>query len=267
MAEVDNTRDLTRFKALSFDCYGTLVDWEGGILQTLEPITSKLPPDHAYAKDPKQALLRFNNISQEIQVEQPALRHDINLRQSVKKLITEIGSAADGVDGDAVAEAMASGPGKWPAFPDTVEGLRVLKKHYKLIILSNATNANIQACVSGPLRGVTFDAVYTAEDVGSYKPDPKNFKYLFEHAKDELGVDHAKGDLLHVARSLPVDHTAAKAMGFESVWISRGGEKKEIEGVGGNYEGMLRDGEVSFQWRFDTIGDFGKEVARQFGDA
>ena len=87
-------------------------------------------------------------------------------------------------------------------------------------------------------------------------------------ARDELGIDAGPGreGLLHVARSLRVDHSAAKALGFSSCWISRGGERKDGQGIGGDYEEMLRKGEVSFQWKFDTIGDFAAEVARQFGD-
>lgn len=112
-----------------------------------------------------------------------------------------------------------------------------------------------------------FDAVYTAEEIGSYKPARSNFEYLFRRGRDELGVDTPPGtELLHVARSLRVDHSAAKALGFSSCWISRGGEKKEGQGIGGDYEAMVKEGKVSFQWRFDTLGDFAREVARQFGD-
>lgn len=169
---------------------------------------------------------------------------------------------------DAAFDAMARGPGSWPAFEDTIAALRVLKKHYKLIILSNIDNANMQRTLAGPLGGVEFDAVYTAQDIGSYKPSSDNFEYLFRRAREELGVKGGKesGEILHVARSLTVDHTAAKRMGFPSCWIARGGDRKGGEGIGGDYEKMLEEGEVSFQWKFDTLGDFAKEVARQFGD-
>lgn len=136
----------------------------------------------------------------------------------------------------------------------------------KLIILSNIDNANIAATTSGPLGEVPFDAVYTAEDIGSYKPSLANFDHLFRRARGELGVDADRGDLLHVARSLKVDHTAARAVGFPSCWISRGGDARAGQGIGGDHEELVRKGEVSFQWKFDSIGAFAAEVARQFGD-
>lgn len=264
MAQENNTGDLTRFKALSFDCYSTLIDWEPSMIQALQPIITKLPSDHPYVKDNQLALQRFDKFSYTLEHEQPTLKYDLNLIAAMKKLAAEVGVADALTDDD--LQVMAKGPGRWPAFPDTVEGLKTLKKHYKLIILSNVDNANVAATTSGALGGVPFDAVYTAEDIGSYKPSRANFEYLFRHARDELGVDVDAGELLHVARSLRVDHTAAKAIGFKSCWISRGGDKKGGQGIGGDYEKLVGNGEVSFQWRFDTIGDFAAEVARQFGD-
>ncbi|KAJ0122242.1 haloacid dehalogenase [Diaporthe amygdali] len=265
MADIDNTKDLTKFKALSFDCYGTLIEWEPGLIQALQPVISKLPPDHPYAKDPQLALLRFDHFSNALENDQPTLRYDLNLTTALQQLAADAG-LPDGSLAQAELDGMAHGPGRWPAFADTIEGLATLKRHYKLIILSNIDNANIAATTAGPLAAVPFDAVYTAEDIGSYKPARQNFEYLFRRARDELGVDVEKGELLHVARSLRVDHSAAKALGFSSCWISRGGEKKDGQGIGGDYEAMVKEGKVSFQWRFDTIGAFAREVAKQFGD-
>ncbi len=108
------------------------------------------------------------------------------------------------------------------AFPDTVPALQTLKKYYKLVILSNIDNESIARTVSGPLKGVDFDAVYTAENIGSYKPDLKNFRYLVENVK-ELGVE--KGEILHTAQSLTHDCVPAKVCihKYGSVFlISRG---------------------------------------------
>lgn len=263
MAQIDNTGPLTGYKALSFDCYGTLIDWESGLISDLAPLIKLLPADHAYAADPKLALLRHDELTNEIEQSDPTRRYDRILVDGMKKLAAELG-----VDETRITpseyEAMATGPGRWPAFADTVAALKVLKSHYKLIILSNVNNTNIKRTVSGPLGDVEWDAVYTAEDIGSYKPSTKNFKYLFERTREELGVDADKGEVLHVARSLTVDHIAAKTLGFESCWISRGGDTKQEQGVGGDYEQMVREGQVSFQWKFDTLGDFAKEVSRQF---
>lgn len=163
---------------------------------------------------------------------------------------------------DSVSEPFGNSVGTWAAFPDTIAGLQKLAQHYKLIILSNVDNANVGATVRDRLAPAKFDAVYTAQDIGSYKPARANFEYLFAHARDEFGVDWEKGELLHVARSLVVDHVPAKEIGLRSVWISRGGEKEGGEGVGGKLE-KYRD-LTAFEWRFDTIGAFAEEVERQF---
>lgn len=264
MVDIDNTAPLTGYKALSFDCYGTLIVWEPSLIKALEPVIRLLPSDHAYAADPKLALVRFSELASGIEQSDPTRVYNQILVDGMKQLATELGVGENKIT-TTEYEAMATGPGRWPPFADTIAALKVLKKHYKLIILSNVDNSNIQRAVSGPLGDVEWDAVYTAEEIGSYKPSPKNFEYLFKRARDELGVDVAKGELLHVARSLTVDHSAAKALGFKSCWISRGGDTKEGQGVGGDYERMVEEGKVSFQWKFDTLGDFSNEVERQFG--
>ncbi|WYZ44392.1 hypothetical protein EsH8_VII_000828 [Colletotrichum jinshuiense] len=252
--------DLTAFKALSFDCYGTLIDWESGLLAGLEPIISRLPPNSPHAKNPTLLAQRFDTLSRDTQVSDPRLRYDLNLSRSFSRLAEELDVAVS----EEEARKFGSLPGTWTPFPDTVAGLEILKSHYKLIILSNIDQDNIAATLKHFRPTVEFDGVYTAQKIGSYKPSHGNFEYLFAHARDELGVEREKGDLLHVARSLTADHVPAKQIGLRSVWISRGGEKKNGEGVGGDYEKLKDD--VAFEWRFDTIGDFAREVDKQFRD-
>jgi 2-haloalkanoic acid dehalogenase type II len=105
----------------------------------------------------------------------------------------------------------------WPAFPDSADALRILKKHFKLVILSNVNREGFAA--SNRKLGVEFDAIYTAEDVGSYKPDPANFTYLLEHLKSDLGV--TPGQILHTAQSLFHDHVPAAEFGLARAWIDR----------------------------------------------
>ncbi|OHE90629.1 haloacid dehalogenase, type II [Colletotrichum orchidophilum] len=259
--------DLTKFKALSFDCYGTLVDWESGLREGLQPIIARLPPTSSQqlndisSHDPSAALTkRFDELSAALEVTEPHLRYDLNLARTFSTLASEVGVSVSAQE----ASAFGALPGTWAPFADTVAGLAVLQKHYKLILLSNIDEANIRRSVS-LLAPVALDAVYTAEQIGSYKPADANFAYLFEHVREELGVewDAAEGGLLHVARSLTADHVPAKRLGLRSVWISRGGDVKGGEGVGGDLEGLR--GQVGFEWRFDTIGEFAKEVERQFG--
>lgn len=114
------------------------------------------------------------------------------------------------------------------------------------------------------MEGVDFDGIYTAQEIGSYKPDKANFEYLFGHARKDLGIDAEKGELLHVARSLKVDHVPCKEIGLRSVWISRGADNKTSEGGIVKDELAQYEGSVGFEWRFDSIGDFADEVERQF---
>ena len=121
---------------------------------------------------------------------------------------------------DADRERLATSVPDWPAFPDSAEALLELSRHYKLIILSNVDRTSF-AGSNARLR-VRFDAIVTAEDVGSYKPSPRNFEALLETAR-ALGVEN--GRLLHVAQSLFHDHVPAKSMGLPTVWIDRRGAR------------------------------------------
>ncbi|KAI1477089.1 haloacid dehalogenase [Daldinia eschscholtzii] len=253
--------DLTGFKALSFDCYGTLIDWETGFLSTVKILTSQLPPSHPLNTDPPiEAIRRLNTLTRTYEENQPTLPYNEILAESITKFAREE-LKLPGLP-DSIAEPFGNSPGTWVPFADTIPGLLKLQKHYKLAILSNVDNINITATVDQRLEPARFDAVYTAQDIGSYKPSHKNFEYLFEHARVDLGADRDRGELLHVARSLIADHVPAKELGLPSVWISRGGEREDAQGVGGSYS-ELKD-KVAFGWRFDTLGDFADEVERQF---
>ena len=105
----------------------------------------------------------------------------------------------------------------WPAFPDSADALRVLKKHFKLVILSNVNRDGFAA--SNRKLGVEFDAIYTAQDVGSYKPNPDNFAYMLKHLESDLGL--SSSDVLHTAQSLFHDHVQARAHGLACAWIDR----------------------------------------------
>jgi 2-haloalkanoic acid dehalogenase type II len=258
--------DLTTFRALSFDCYGTLIDWEGGLASDLSPLLALLPPTHPWRANPLLAVQRFNDHSEHLWRTQPKLSYDANLRESFRLLAQEQNDDVVSSLQEEVLDSVGDGPGRWPAFADTVDGLRRLGRHYKLIILSNVNEANIARAVAGPLAGARFDAVYTAEAIGSYKPSHENFRYLFAGAKREFGVEFEKGELLHVARSLTADHVPAKELGLRSVWIARGGDKPEGYGTGGDYEKLKAEGKLAFEWKFQTIGEFADEVDRQFAE-
>jgi 2-haloalkanoic acid dehalogenase type II len=106
---------------------------------------------------------------------------------------------------------------QWPAFADTADALRILKRHYRLVILSNVHRDGFAA--SSRKLGVDFDAIYTAQDVGSYKPNSANFDYLLSHLRDDLGLENR--DVLHTAQSLHHDHVPARTHGLANAWIDR----------------------------------------------
>jgi 2-haloalkanoic acid dehalogenase type II len=116
----------------------------------------------------------------------------------------------------ALDQAFGASVPDWPAFPDTVTALRYLQRHYKLVILSNVDRASFEG--SNARLGVTFDAIHTAQDVGSYKPDPANFRYLLDRL---AAAGHSPGEILHTAQSLFHDHAPAQAIGLASAWIDR----------------------------------------------
>jgi 2-haloalkanoic acid dehalogenase type II len=126
---------------------------------------------------------------------------------------------------DELDAAFAASLPHWPAFADTATTLRALKRRYKLVILSNVHRQGFAA--SNRKLGVQFDAVYTAEEIGSYKPSPRNFEFLLERLEKDHGASPDR--ILHTAQSLFHDHVPARVFGLANCWIdrqglSRGGE-------------------------------------------
>jgi 2-haloacid dehalogenase len=198
---------LSDFKVLSFDCYGTLIDWETGIWTALQPLAAK-----AGGTAREAALMRFGHHESAQEKATPSLRYSELLVRVHATLAAEWGVAAD-AEAD---RAFGASVGDWPAFRDSAEALAYLKRHFKLVILSNVDRASF--ALSNRRLGVAFDAICTAEDIGSYKPNPENFRYLLARL-GEMG--HTPGDLLHVAQSLYHDHAPANAAGLTSAWIDR----------------------------------------------
>ncbi len=199
---------LSDFSVLAFDCYGTLIDWESGILAALAPLRSR-----AGGGLTDDAMLEaFARTESRQQAATPSMLYPDLLTEVHRQLAAEWGATPD----PAEARRFGASIGDWPAFPDTAEALRYLKQHFRLVILSNVDRNGFKA--SNQRLGVTFDAVYTAQDIGSYKPDPGNFAYLLDRLA-AAGV--TKGQVLHVAQSLFHDHAPANAVGLASAWIDR----------------------------------------------
>jgi 2-haloacid dehalogenase len=203
-------RPLSEFAVLSFDCYGTLIDWERGLTEALGPLweaNGQAPRREA------EALRRFARLEPLQQAKAPGMAYE-DVLTAVHRALAEALGLETSADLD---EAFGASIPDWPAFPDRPAALRVLHAHYKLVILSNVSRAGIDASVQR--LGVPFDRIITAEDVGSYKPDPANFRAMLACIHDELGV--APTEVLHVAQSLFHDHVPARALGLANVWIDR----------------------------------------------
>ncbi|KAF2248290.1 HAD-like protein [Trematosphaeria pertusa] len=147
------------------------------------------------------------------------------------------------------SKAFGDSVGKWPVFPDTVEALKRLSKVYKLVVLSNVDNTSFSASNAGPLQGFQFDAALTAQDIGSYKPDLKNFEYMLKEVKERFGVE--KEQVLQTAQSQFHDHHPSKEIGLKSCWIYRPGA------IMGNREDPVWD------WKFDTLGEMADAVEKE----
>ncbi len=227
---------LTDFKALTFDCYGTLIDWESGILAALGPLLSAgkitLGGDAVLAEFAKQESAQ--------QVATPAMPYRDLLAEVHRRLAREWRVEL----ADAKHLAFGNSVPQWPAFADTRAALQYLGRYYKLIILSNVDRDSFAG--SNAKLGVRFDAICTAQDIGSYKPDPRNFRYLIE-AVAKLGV--GRGEILHTAQSLYHDHAPAKAAGLASAWIDR---RASQDGWGAT----LAPAETpAYDFRFGSLGE------------
>ena len=199
---------LTDFKALTFDCYGTLIDWESGMIEALKPLTERASRNLT-RDDILEAHARHESAQE---VETPAKLYRDLLAVVHKRLAEEWGVATTWEECAAYGRSIPN----WPPFPDSAEALQYLKQHFRLAMLSNVDNTSF-AC-SNVRLGVTFDAVYTAEDIGSYKPSRRNFDYMLRNLK-AFGIE--KHEILHVAESLFHDHAVANGLGLASCWINR----------------------------------------------
>ncbi len=203
------TSDLADYGVLSFDCYGTIIDWETGLWSALRPLFEA----NGARPDRSEVLTSYGELEAEQEAATPTLSYPEVLSSVHHRLAIGLGLETS----EEMDHAFGSSVPSWPAFADSADALRRLGERYRLVILSNVDRAGFAA--SNRLLGIEFDAVHTAEDIGSYKPDPENFDYLLRHVEHDFGVS---GDsVLHVAQSLFHDHAPAKAAGIETVWIDR----------------------------------------------
>ncbi|GLS22264.1 haloacid dehalogenase [Labrys miyagiensis] len=235
---------LTDFEALTFDCYGTLIDWESGMVEGLKPLTTKVSRE--LTRDAILEAHARHESSQQLYT--PAKRYQDLLPIVYKRLAEEWGIAVTHEECVEYGRSVQN----WPAFADSAGALQYLKRHYKLVILSNVDNDSFRH--SNKKLGVEFDAIYTAEDVGSYKPNPRNFDYLLEKL-DSLGVKRNK--ILHTAESMFHDHKPANDYKLASCWIYRRHAQK-------GFGATMNPGQLPHvDFRFDSMADLVKAHQEQ----
>ncbi|MEO6120352.1 MAG: haloacid dehalogenase type II [Terriglobales bacterium] len=196
--------DFQQFEVLTFDCYGTLIDWETGILTAVR----KALATHGVTAPDQEILEKYAALEAEIEAG-PYLPYRIVLAQVMEGLGRHFGATFTPAENDSLADSIKD----WLPFPDTVDALRRLATKYKLAILSNVDSDLFRD--SARHLQVEFDYVITAQQIASYKPA----RFNFEMALAKVG--RPKEKILHVAESVYHDIIPAKAMGLKTVWLYR----------------------------------------------
>ena len=227
---------LTDFKVLSFDCYGTLIDWETGIIEALQPLLTR--SGRRLSRD--EVLESFARHEAAQQSETPSMLYS----ELLGVVHSRIAMDWDVEPSAQESETFGNSIRNWPAFADSSAALQYLKQHYKLVILSNVDRESFKT--SNEQLQVKFDHIFTAQDIGSYKPNPRNFEFMVKELCDAGYQNH---EILHTAESLFHDHQPANRFGLASAWIYRRSEQK---GFGATYP---PDGMPKYDFRFLSMAE------------
>jgi 2-haloalkanoic acid dehalogenase type II len=223
MAEKNKKLSKKNYRALSFDCYGTLIDWESGILGFLQPLL-----ENADVHVIDEWVLEF------FAAEEPEIQALGGSYASVlARILERLGSRLAFVPDEEALAGFAASVEYWPPYPDTVAALQRLGRDFDLIALSNIDDDLFE--YSARAMGNPFNRLISAERVGAYKPDPRMFEAL---------VAEVEGPILHVAQSRFHDIAPARAAGLDTVWIDRPGPV------------ATRESDAEPTWTFPTLTDF-----------
>lgn len=196
--------DFSQFQVMTFDCYGTLIDWETGIFSALRPLLAA----HGITISDFELLNLYSELESE------AERGEFRAyREVLKSVVRGFGERLRFQPTESQIRSLPDSLASWPPFPDTVAALRQFKSRSKLAIISNVDD-DLFAPTARRLE-VNFDEVITAQQAGAYKPSLK----LFQLAKQRLGV--APAQWLHVGQSIYHDVIPAKSLGIATVWVKR----------------------------------------------
>ena len=196
--------DMNSYDVLSFDCYGTLIDWESGILAALGPILA--------AHDIHLGDAGLLELYAEIEPEAQAGTF-VPYREVQRKVMRELGSRLGFLPSPSEIGRLTDSLGAWNPFPDSVEALQALSRTFRLAVITNMDDDLF--ALSASRLSVGFDWVITSEQSGSYKPSLSNFRLAIE----KIGVGPEK--MLHVAQSVYHDIVPARALGLHTVWVNR----------------------------------------------
>jgi 2-haloalkanoic acid dehalogenase, type II len=196
--------DFGAFDALTFDCYGTLIDWETGLLAGLRAVLET----HGMSADDDALLETYAGFEADAEAG-PYLRYRDVLGIGLRGACDGFGIRPT----DAEVAAFGGSVADWPAFPDSAAALARLQTRFSLGVITNCDDDLFAA--SNRRLGVTFDWIVTAQQAGGYKPRHANFELAFER----MGMPRER--ILHVAQSLFHDHVPARALGMTTVWIDR----------------------------------------------
>ena len=200
--------DFDRFDVLTFDCYGTLIDWEAGLLAAFrDPIAA-----HGITAADEDVLSAFARHEAEIEAG-PYRTYRAVLGEVLTRMLGHFGQVATPEEVAAFGGSVAD----WPAFSDSAAALARLHERFKLGVITNCDDDLFAA--SERRLGLTFDTVVTAQQTRRYKPNPRGFELAFER----IGLPPAR--ILHVAQSLFHDHVPAKRLGLTTVWVDRRGAR------------------------------------------
>jgi 2-haloacid dehalogenase len=206
--------DFKSFRLLTFDCYGTLIDWEVGIFSALRPILQ----EHGKVVSYSTLLELYGEFEAKAEAEEYR-----SYREVLQSVVRDFGKRLGFTPSNAQQRSLPDSLQHWPAFPDTQEALRKLQSRYELAVISNIDDDLFAKTL--PKLGAQFREVVTAQQAGCYKPCLK----LFRMASERCGI--SPEHWLHVGQSIYHDVLPAKSLGIATVWVNRPSPRQGVGAV------------------------------------
>jgi len=253
-------KSLKSFKVISFDVYGTLIDFKPAILSALLPLLSRVPDDSPYKAHRDgdddigaKLLVMFKSQEDALMVGKPVRPFQDVLWEIYMRIASELHIAPNAPGLAEEAAVFGGSVGSLPAYADSVEACQRLSTlGYKLVFLSNIERHASRLTSQGPLQDVALWREYSASDFEQDDPDRRKLEFLVKQVtENEEGGSIRKDEILHVANSLGHDHAPAKKLGLSTVWIWRDsvrwGKEQEIR---------ASIDKVGYGWRFGSLTEF-----------